>query len=225
MRQNVPIRASRIQYIALYIGALTARSRNIKPLCSNVHIQYDAASHSSDQYMDVAVILRKLFCLSVLLVCLSACGEGVTVTPVASTVAQAQTPQPTPKATAPDCTMQSGSFQLVATGFAVDTVGMALYKFFPCDHYALIFLPALAGASNSTAFTASPLPDFLVPATIEFQEASVHGYDNGVEQALMSVHVSAGSNVITYLRNGLEQGWTASGNKGIGLQVITVFLD
>jgi len=95
----------------------------------------------------------------------------------------------------------------------------------PCDHYALIFLPALAGASNSMAFTASPLPDFLVPATIEFQEASVHGYDNGVEQALMSVHLSAGSNVITYLRNGDTTGWTPSGNKGVGLQVITVFLD
>jgi hypothetical protein len=188
-----------------------------------VHIAYDAAPQTRDQYMDVALILRKLFCLSVLSVCLSACGDGVTVTPVASTIAQA--PAPTPKATAPDCTTQSGSFQLVATGFSVDTVGMALYKFFPCDHYALIFLPALAGASNSVDFTASPLPDFLVPATIEFQEASVHGYDNGVEQALMSVHLSAGSNVITYLRNGDTSGWTSSGNKGVGLQVITVFLD
>jgi len=178
---------------------------------------------AAGQYMDVALILRKLFCLSVLSICLTACGQGVTVTPVASTIAQA--PAPTPKATTPDCTTQSGSFQLVATGFSVDTVGMALFKFFPCDHYALIFLPALAGASNSMAFTASPLPDFLVPATIEFQEASVHGYDNGVEQALMSVHLSAGSNVITYLRNGDTTGWTPSGNKGVGLQVITVFLD
>jgi hypothetical protein len=149
----------------------------------------------------------------------------MTVTPVAPAVAQTQTPAPSPKATTPDCTTQSGSFQLVATGFSVDTVGMALYKFFPCDQYALIFLPALAGASNSVAFTASPLPDFLVPATIQFQEASVHGYDNGVEQALMSVHLSAGSNVITYLRNGDTTGWTPSGNKGVGLQVITVFLN
>jgi hypothetical protein len=175
--------------------------------------------------MDVVVILRKLFCLGVASVCLSACGDGMTVTPVAPAVAQTQTPAPTPKATTPDCTTQSGSFQLVATGFSVDTVGMALYKFFPCDQYALIFLPALAGASSSVAFTASPLPDFLVPATIQFQEASVHGYDNGVEQALMSVHLSAGSNVITYLRNGDTSGWTPSGNKGVGLQVITVFLN
>jgi hypothetical protein len=173
--------------------------------------------------MDVALVLRNLFCLSVWSVCLTACGEGVTVTPVASAMAQA--PAPIPKATTPDCTTQSGSFQLVATGFSVDTVGMALYKFFPCDHYALIFLPALAGASSATSFTASPLPDFLVPATIPTQEASVHGYDNGVEQALMSVEIFAGSNVITYLRNGQDDGWTASGNKGVGLQVITVFLD
>jgi hypothetical protein len=104
-------------------------------------------------------------------------------------------------------------------------VANAQYKFFPCAKYALIFLPALAGESNATSFTAYPLPDFLIPATIPTQEASVHGYDNGTEQALMSVHIFAGSNVITYLRNGLDAGWTPSGNKGVGLQVITVFLD
>jgi hypothetical protein len=171
------------------------------------------------------VILRKLFCLGVLSVCLSACAEGVTVTPVAQTAAQAQAPASTPKSATPDCTTQSGSFQLVATGFAVDTVGTATYKMFPCDHYALIFLPPLAGESNATGFTAGPLPDALIPATIQSQEASVHGFDNGVEQALMSVILEAGSNVITYLHHGQEQGWTASGNKGVGLHVITVFLD
>jgi hypothetical protein len=132
---------------------------------------------------------------------------------------------PAPTAATSNCTTQIGSFQLVATGFSADTVGMAQYKFFPCDHYALIFLPSLKGASNATSFTASPLPDFLVPATLPFQEASVHGYDNGAEQALMCVTLSAGSNVITYERNGDAAGWTPSGDKGVGLQVITVFLD
>jgi hypothetical protein len=126
---------------------------------------------------------------------------------------------------APNCTTQSGSFQLVATGFAVDTVGTATYKLFPCDHYAFIFLPPLAGQSSATGFTASPLPDVLIPATIPSQEASVHGFDNGAEQALMSVVLESGSNVLIYLRNGQEQGWTPSGNRGVGLQVITVFLD
>jgi hypothetical protein len=171
--------------------------------------------------MDVALILRKLFCLGVMSVCLSACGEGVTVTPVAPIVAQA----PAPKATTPDCTTQSGSFQLVATGFAIDTAGTAAYKLFPCDHYAFIFLPALSGPSNATAFAASPLPSLLIPATIEHQEAGLHGFDNDAEQALMSAVLQAGSDVITFTRNGDIAGWTASGSKGVGLQVITVFLD
>jgi hypothetical protein len=187
-----------------------------------VHIAYDAAPRSRGQYRDVPVILRNLF-FGMLFACLAGC-DGVQVTQ-AATPAAAQATSPASAANAPDCTTQSGSFQLVATGFSVDTVGMAQYKFFPCDHYALIFLPALAGASNTAAFTASPLPDFLVPATIPTQEASVHGYDDGVEQALMSVEIFAGSNVITYLRNGDTSGWTPSGNRGVGLQIITVFLD
>jgi hypothetical protein len=96
-------------------------------------------------------------------------------------------------------------------GFSVDTVGMAQYKLFPCARYALIFLPALAGASNDATFTASPLPDFLIPATIPFQEASLHGYDNGVEHALMCVTLAAGSNVITYEINAKADGWTPTG--------------
>jgi hypothetical protein len=121
--------------------------------------------------------------------------------------------------------MQSGSFQLVASGFSVDTVGMALYKFFPCDHYAFIFLPALSGPSNATSFTASPLPSLLIPATIEHQEAGLHGFDDDMEQTLMSAVLQAGSDVITFTRNGDTAGWTASGSKGVGLQIITVFLD
>jgi hypothetical protein len=144
---------------------------------------------------------------------LSACGGGIVQ------VAQAQT------ILSPDCTVQTGSFQLVATGFSADTVGTALYKFFPCAKYGSIFLPALAGPSNATTFTASPLPDFLIPATIAWQEAGAHGFDNGVEHADISVVITTGSNVISFGHSGELSGWTASGRKGVGLQVITVFLD
>jgi hypothetical protein len=81
------------------------------------------------------------------------------------------------------------------------------------------------GPSNATSFTASPLPDFLIPASLRFQEHAVNGYDNGVEQSPMSVYIQSGSNVITFTIRGDESGWTASGSKGVGLQVITVFLD
>jgi hypothetical protein len=144
---------------------------------------------------------------------LSACGGGI----VQGAQAQA--------VSSPDCTVQTGSFQLVVTGFSADTVGTALYKFFPCAKYALIFLPALAGPSNATTFSASPLPDFLIPATIAWQEAGAHGFDNGVEHADISVVITTGSNVMNFGHNGEMSGWTPSGSKGVGLQVITVFLD
>ena len=144
--------------------------------------------------------------------------------PLASQPAPQASPPPatTP---APNCTVQTGSFQLVATGFASDTVGTAFYKFYPCDKLAQIFLPGLSGVSNATTFTASPLPDFLVPATSAVQEHALNGFDNGVEQSPMSVSLEAGSNVLTYFFHGDSSGWTASGNKGTGLQIITVFLD
>jgi hypothetical protein len=85
--------------------------------------------------------------------------------------------------------------------------------------------PRFPGPSNATTFTASPLPDFLIPASIPVQEHAVNGFDNDVEQSPMSVYIQSGSNMITYSIRGTESGWTASGSKGVGLQVITVFLD
>jgi acyl-CoA thioesterase I len=53
----------------------TARSQNIKPQFSNVHIAHDAASRSSGQNRDVAVILRK-FLPCLLPTFIAACGGG-----------------------------------------------------------------------------------------------------------------------------------------------------
>ena len=162
---------------------------------------------------------------------LSGCGgtsAGPAVTQNINTQPPAsQSPPPAPATTPPppNCTIQTGSFQLVATGFTNNTVGMASYKYYPCDKLAQIFLPGLSGPSNATTFTAGPLPTFLVPATIAFQEHAINGFNNGVEQGPMSVELMAGSDVLTYSFHGNESGWTASGSKGTGLQVITVFLD
>jgi hypothetical protein len=139
--------------------------------------------------------------------------------------ASAPTPPPTTTPATTNCAPESGSFLLTASGFTNDTAATALYKYYPCDKLAQIFLPALSGPSNATSFTASPLPDFLIPASLPFQEHPVNGYDNDVEQSPMSVYIQSGSNVITYSIRGNEAGWTASGSKGVGLQVITVFLD
>jgi hypothetical protein len=163
---------------------------------------------------------------------LAACnGNDVAVSqmPASASPPPAQAPATPPTAVTPppvNCTMQPGSFQLVATGFTTDVVGTATYKYFPCEHYAFIFLPALSGVSNSASFTASPLPDFLIPATIPWQEHAIHGGDNDIEQAIISVVLQAGSNVLLFTRNANSvNGWTPSGFKGVGLQVITVMLD
>jgi hypothetical protein len=146
--------------------------------------------------------------------------------PVAS-----QPVQPPPSAQAPsaapkvDCTMESGSFQMTATGFASDIVGMALYKYYPCEKLAHIFLPAISGLSNAATFTASPLPDFLIPQTIAAQEHLLGGFDNDKEQAPISVEIFAGDSTLHFLRDGAQEGWTPSGSKGVGLQLITVILD
>jgi hypothetical protein len=166
------------------------------------------------------------------IIILTACNGNDVAVSAAQPPAQAPAPSPTPPASstpAPppaDCTMQPGSFQLVATGFTTTTAGMALYKYYPCDKLAHIFLPALSGVSNSTSFTASPLPDFLIPATIPWQEHAIHGADNEIEQAIISVVLQAGSNVLLFTHDANSvNGWTPSGHKGVGLQVITVFLD
>jgi hypothetical protein len=121
--------------------------------------------------------------------------------------------------------MESGSFHVTATGFTHDTVGMVLYKYYPCEKLAHIFLPAFSGPSNAATFTASPLPDFLIPQTIAAQEHLLGGYDNDKEQAPISVEIFAGDSTLHFLRDGDQQGWTPSGSKGVGLQVITVILD
>jgi hypothetical protein len=174
---------------------------------------------------DVSTIRNMLAAVAAIALCANLSGCGSAQSAQSSPVPEASSPDPASPAATPACTVQTGVFPLSSTGFAENMVATAQYKFFPCAKYALIFLPAIAGASNATTFTAYPLPEFLIPATIPTQEAAVHGYDDGVEQALMSVEIFAGSNVITYLRNGQDAGWTATGNKGVGLQVITVFLD
>jgi len=123
------------------------------------------------------------------------------------------------------CAAESGEFTLTATGFASAPTGTALYKFYPCEKLAHIFLPGLGGASNDQTFTAGPLPAFLIPATIQTQEHALNGFDNGIESSPMSAEISAGSPTIQFLKNGRLAGWTPSGAKGVGLQVITVFLD
>lgn len=121
--------------------------------------------------------------------------------------------------------MLTGTFNVTGAGFSgAPPTGTAVYKYSPASKIAWVFLPAISGPSNSTSFSISSLPAFLIPATIT-QQALIEGFDNNVEQGPLNTLITAGSGVIVYQKNGSSTGWTASGNKGVGLQIITLFLD
>lgn len=152
---------------------------------------------------------------------LEGCGTAEAATSAAAIVKTQTT-----IATVDPCAVETGSFTLTATGFSgTAPSGTATYKLFPCANLAFIFLPGLAGTSDADTFTAGPLPAALIPATIATQEHPVNGFDNGLEVAPMSIEISSGSSTIQYLNHAALSGWTSSGSKGVGLQVVTVFLD
>lgn len=175
------------------------------------------------QHNPLRVLVAGLFILAILfgsVIALTGCGSAA-AGQLISTTARAVTTTDDP------CAVELGTFDITATGFSDDPApsGTVSYKYFPCANMAMLFLPGLAGNSNANTFTAGPLPSFLIPATITIQEHALNGYDNGVEQVPMAAHLQAGSSDIVYSFNGNFEGWTPSGTKGIGLQVITVFLD
>jgi hypothetical protein len=144
-------------------------------------------------------------------------GGSITIPVPGLTAAHAQSTQ--------SCTTQFGSFTMTATGFEGTVSGTANYKLWPCDNRAEIYLPPLAGVSNTNTFTAGPLPAALMPATIQYQEHVVAGFDNDVETPGMSIEIEQGDSSIHYLKLGNENGWTASGSKGVGDQIVVVWLD
>lgn len=151
-------------------------------------------------------------CILVILAHLTACG-----------IATADvTPQPTQQ---PDCAVETGTFPIVANGFADPApTGIVMYKLWPCAHLAFLFLPPIAGVSNSDIFEEGPLPEFLQPKTIEYQENRLNGFDSDVE-APGSVEIKANDPTLRFEIIAPHNGWTPTGHKGVGLQVLTVFLD
>jgi hypothetical protein len=121
--------------------------------------------------------------------------------------------------------MQTGTFNVTGQGFSgTPPTGVAIYKLSTAARLAWVFLPAISGPSNSTSFSITGLPAFLQPATLT-QQALIEGFDNGVEQGPLNTLIAPGSGTIIYQKNGSTTGWTASGNKGVGIQIITLFLD
>jgi hypothetical protein len=188
-------------------------------------------------YFKTSIFTLCMFVALLAPIFMTGCGGGsgaapVTAAPAPVTSAPASASPPTVttgpanKVLGTSCDVETGSFDLTATGFSgTAPMGTATYKYFPCSNLAFIFLPGLAGPSDATSFTAGPLPSFLIPATIPTQEHALNGFDNNVEVAPISIEISAGSSTITYLKGGSTTGWTASGSKGVGLQVVTMFLD
>lgn len=122
--------------------------------------------------------------------------------------------------------MITGTFNVTGAGFSgAPPTGVALYKYSPAAKLAWIFLPGISGTSNSTSFSIGPLPSFLMPASIASQQNVLEGFDNGTEQGPLASLILLADSSIHYLKNGQLTGWTASSTKGVGLQVLTLFLD
>lgn len=165
------------------------------------------------------VMMILLIILSIVaLLSLSGCGTA-SASPTTSTATTVVAP-PDP------CAVETGTFDITATGFADPApTGTVMYKLFPCAKLAYLFLPGLSGVSNAATFTAGPLPAFLIPATIPHQEHALNGFDNAIEQGAIAANFQSGSDTITYSKTGDWSGWTIGTRKGVGLQVVTVFLD
>jgi hypothetical protein len=80
----------------------------------------------------------------------------------------------------------------------------------------------LIAPSSSTSFSLTGLPAALIP-TFSTQEFRIGAIDNSAEVSDASVQV-ASSGTLKLLRNGVEAGWTATGNKGFGTATITYLL-
>ena len=160
--------------------------------------------------------MKRLIWSGIAALFLYACGGGhMSISLPTPSTAEAQT----------SCATQFGTFAVSATGFSSTVSGTVPYKLWPCDKRAEIYLPPLSGASNANTFTIGPLPTALVPASIAYQEHLLAGFDNNTEVAGLSVQIRSGDTTIRVLKLGNENGWTASSNKGVGIQVIPIWLD
>ena len=169
----------------------------------------------NDKFWDSVSFAIGVTLVVIALLCLSGCST-----------ASAGSSMPTTTSVTDPCAVETGSFPITAQGFADPApTGSVMYKIFPCAHLAYLFLPGLSGVSNAGTFTAGPLPSFLIPTTIPHQEHALNGFDNNAEQGVIAANFQAGSEVITYSLHGDWSGWTIGSNKGVGLQVVTVFLD
>lgn len=147
----------------------------------------------------------------------------VAASPAIATIALGNaTDNPTITGNGVNVTPQSGSFTATGTGFTTSPSGTATYLVI--GKTAFLFMPAISATSNATTFTITGLPANLRPAAIGFQEGIVSLTDNGAE-SFGQATFAAGSGTITMEKNGSSTGFTASGSKGFGLQIITYSLN
>ena len=123
-----------------------------------------------------------------------------------------------------------GTFQMFGTGFAGQSSnnavpnGGAIYNLL-FNRLVFLFIPTIAGTSNATTFTLTGIPPIITPSINgPTQEIKVSAVDNSVELAIASLILTPGSPVFQVLKNAQTSDWTASGNKGMGEQVVKYWL-
>lgn len=127
----------------------------------------------------------------------------------------------------PGSSYQTGTFTIGSTGFVSNPSATATYVIF-FNRIVHLFIPPIGpSTSNATTFTLTGLPPAIVSqfggsGTLQEQEAGV--FDNGAEASGQFL-LAFNSNVIQMEKNANLGGWTASGLKGVGNQIVTYYLN
>lgn len=106
------------------------------------------------------------------------------------------------------------SFTATLTGVGGTVTGTAVAT--RIGRMVMLYLPGLAGTSNSTSMTVTGLPASIQSNIASQRVAFSASIDNGVISSanIDALIESASPSIITFLLAGSATGWTAAGNKG-----------
>lgn len=113
-----------------------------------------------------------------------------------------------------------GNFPASWNGFSVAPTGTTI-AYRKTGNVISLIMPITTGTSNSTGFSFSGLPAFLIPGSFGTQLVPCFGMiDNGVQIASAGTASLSGSASVFFYKDPSGTGWTASGNKGFGANAV-----
>ena len=110
---------------------------------------------------------------------------------------------------------EEGSFTITCTGMTTTVTGTAYYA--RVGKQVTLYIPALSGTSNTTAFTLTGLPIEIQVARLMYQACHVTVGGTG-RAGLAQMTTGGGAGFITLYAGLAGEAWTASGLKGLNAQ-------